>query len=267
MKYAYVLAAIGLLACADLQAQRDSQKRGTPSTMGRKRNAAPPAQYKLSQFEGRWQEVSRQTSKDKSEMKVTDTIYFRFLPNGTVETTEGKSVTVTGGSSIDPGDYLNTSVNEYKVVSLSENSMTLDDQVGTLHQFERRSSFAFENPATINYTIGDTSAGKVEVNAANMLRNWFVYRRGANPGAIASTTPVIRNLKLTDEGKDGSFNGVIEFATSGKVSTEPCTFKVVGGDVAIRSTTQTWNTKIYKADGKELMIGKKGELVYYLKPY
>lgn len=266
MKHAYVLIAIVLLTgAAELQAQQ-GQKKATPSTIGRKRNAAPPARFKTSQLEGRWQEVSRSTSKDQQAMRLTDTIYLRFLANGTAETTEGQSATITGTTSIEPGDYLGTSANDYKIVSLTGNTMVLDNLNGVLHQFERRESFAFESPVTYNYTIGDTSAGKVEVNAANMIRNWFVYRRAASPGAIGNSTPVIRNLKLVSEQK-GTYKGEIEFALSGKVFTEPCTFSVSGTDVTIKAATQNWNTKIYKADGKEMILGKKGELVYYLKPY
>jgi hypothetical protein len=265
MKYAYVLIVMGLMACADLQAQ-PGQKRASHSTLGRKRNNLPPSQYKIAQFDGRWQEVSRQGSKDKQPVSVTDTMYLNFLSNGTVEVTEGKSATITGGTTIEPGDYLNTSVNDYKIISISSNEMVLDDLNGSLRRFEKRQAFAFENPATYNHTIGDTSAGKIEITAANMIRNWFVYRRGANPGAVANSTPVIRNLKLSKE-QGGVYNGEIEFAISGKVITEPCTFSVSGNDVTIKATTQNWNTKIYKADGKEMMLGKKGELVYYLKPF
>lgn len=266
MKYIFILA-FAILAAAPigLMAQKSKNKKATPSTIGRKVNELPDQRYKLSMLDGRWQEVSRQRSTDKGALRIEDTIYIRFIPNGTAETTQGGSATITGTTSIGRNDYMSTSANDWRIVSLTDDKMTLDNLDGILHNFERTIEFAFERNHNIFYTIGDTSAQKVDISAASLVANWFVYRRGAAPGSVSGTASIIRNLKITSGDKD-NYTGEIEYSIGPKVTTEPCTLSFSGRDLQIKSTTQTWNTKVFKADGKELMMGKKGELIYYFKP-
>jgi hypothetical protein len=56
------------------------------------------------------------------------------------------------------------------------------------------------------------------------------------------------------------------FYNSEKLETLPCTIKLSGEAMQITTEKNTWNFKVYKADGNDLVFGD-GSLMYYAKRF
>jgi len=265
MKYITILLSAALLfAGIGAQAQEGSGRHlGRPNP--KQKGPAQPSKYKIEQFDGRWQETSRQDSKTKAPVNIEDTFYIRFYDGTRADTKQGSSVVVTGYAEVSKDDYVTTSASDFKIVSLSANEMVLDDEAGDLHTFTKTDKFAYEAVITPPVAAPDTATAVVDLSPAAFTKNWFAYRRGANPGVITNQTYIIRELKITGNTGDNNYKGEIQYSHTGAATVKPCTITISGNTATITTDVNTWNVTVYKCDGQELILGKKGELVYYFK--
>ena len=234
--------------------------------VSRVKKPAKVSQYKMEQFDGRWQENNRINSKTKEAVAYSDTIYIRFYDSTKADTKEGNSVVITGSASIDRNDDITTSARDFHIVTVAENEITLDDMDGFLHRFIRKDTFSYEMVSTPLAPTAEETNALIDISPSTLNKNWFAYRRGSNPGFIKPETPLIRNLLIKEKATDDSYKGDIEFSIRGVAETKSCTLNFKGYNLTITSEDKTWNGEIYKCDGKELVFGKKGELVYYFRP-
>ena len=229
------------------------------NTIGKK------GKYSMDQFIGRWQETARMKSSTKERVDVVDTFYLHFYKNNTADTKEGNSLVITGSSEVFTDGYITTSATDFKIVSVSPDEIVLDDMMGYQHTLNRTNRFAYE---VINHPPGpllDIADNKVDLSSSLLIKNWFAYRRAANPGSVKPETPLIRNLRIKEKSSDNTYKGEVEFARNGIAYVQPCTLVFADKTVSIETEGATWNIRVYKADGKEMILGKKGELVYYFK--
>ena len=61
------------------------------------------------------------------------------------------------------------------------------------------------------------------------------------------------------------FTGEVEFAQHGKAFIQTCTLVFANNMVTISAVVNTWHLEVFKADGKEMILGKKDGLVYYFQ--
>ena len=219
----------------------------------------------MNQFIGRWQETGRAKIKTKEKVEISDTFYIHFYKENKADTKQGNSVVITGTSELFTDDYITTSANDFKIVSVALDMIVLDDNVGYEHSLSRTNLFAYEVSMSAAVADPDTVVKKIDLTAASLIKDWFAYKRDANPGVVKSETPLIRNLRIQEKVTDNSYKGEIEYARFGKAIVQPCTLTFTGNQVSIVAEGNTWNIEIYKVDGKEMIMGKKGELVYYFK--
>jgi len=262
MKYIVLLITVGL--AFSIQPAEAQVKKPAATTIGRKRTQGKPPQFKVEALLGKWQETARKNANAKMDEYVHDTLYLDFAGGTTVHTQEGNSAIITGTAEIGNDDILSTSANDYKIISLDEKQLVLDDLNGHLRYLDKKTAFYGTGVPINNTPVGDLSSKVVELNDANLIRNWFAYRRAAAPGAIKPGSPVIRNLKILKK-EGNNYSGVVDFAQNGALVSEPATLVFTGNQLTLNSATQKWNMTVYTADGKELMMGTKGELVYYFK--
>ena len=223
------------------------------------------SQYKMAQFDGRWQEISRINSKTKEAVSFSDTIYIRFYDSTKADTKEGNSVVITGSASIDRNDDITTSARDFHIVSVAANEIVLDDMDGFVHSFIRKDIFSYELAVPSAAGVLDPEKIVIEITEANLIKNWFVYRRGANPGFIKSETPVIKGLVIKEKVSETVYMGDIEFSVRGVAVTKACVLTFKHYNLTITTEANSWTGDVYKADGQELIYGKKGELVYYFR--
>jgi hypothetical protein len=263
MKYLHVLPIVILLFLINSAAAQ--QPRLAIHSYASRPDSLRKGKYKMDQFIGRWQETARIKNKTKEKVEFTDTLYIRFYNDNKAETKEGNSLVITGSSELFNDDYITTSASDFKVLSVTPNQVILDDMVGYLHSMSRTTHFAYEDLSSPPISDSVIKKNTIDLSGPSLLRNWFAYRRGANPGFVTSETPLIRKLKILEKLSEGSFRGEIEFARFGQAVTQPCTLVFTGTSLSIITEGHTWNVEVYKADGQEMVLGKKGELVYYLK--
>ena len=228
-------------------------------------NGKQQPKYTMAQFEGRWQETARMNAKTKAMADFSDTLYILFYNNGKADTKQGNSVVITGTTELFRDDYITTSANDFKILSVAPDEIMLDDLTGSLRKLARTRQFAYEVITAPPVAIVDTTKDIIDLTPASLLKNWFAYRRSAAPGFLKPETPLIRKLKITEKLNDNNYKAEIEFGQSGQAYVQPCTLSFNENNITIVTENNNWNLEIYKSDGQEMIMGKKGELVYYFK--
>ena len=221
--------------------------------------------YTMAQFIGRWQETERMKIKTWERVEVIDTFYIRFYDENKADTKQGNSVVITGSTELFRDDYITTSANDFKIVSVSADHLLLDDNSGYLHSMSRKSIFDYEIILAPPVIAPDTTKAVIDLSAASLLKDWFAYKRSAQPGFVKSETALMRNLKIREKLSDSSYKGEIEYAQYGKAVVQTCVFYFTGNKLSIIAEDNSWNIEMYKANGEEMIMGKKGELLYYFK--
>jgi len=220
--------------------------------------------YSMDQFIGRWQEMGRLKTSTKERAEVVDTFYLHFYKNNTADTKEGSnSLVITGSSEVFSDDYVTTSAADFKIISVAPNVIVLDDMTGYQHTFIRTSRFAYKAGTTPPSAAPDIVNNTVDLTPSSLIKNWFAYRRAANPGFVKPETPLLRNLRIKEKTSDNNYKAEVEFARNGMAYVQPCTLVFSDKTLAIDTEGAKWNVQVYKADGKEMILGTKGELVYY----
>ena len=260
MKYTFVLS-IMLFLAYKITAQQRIVIRSYGDTSGKVKKG----KYKMKQFTGRWQETEKTNSKTKETVAVTDTFYIRFYENGTADTKQGNSVVITGTTELFVDDYITTSANDFKIISVTPNIIVLDDLVGFHHRFTKTNLFAYEVKKDPPKPVADTAKPIIDLSGASLIKNWFAYKREATPGFIKSETFMISKLNIREKQGENYFAGEIEFAQYGKALVQTCTVGFANNMVTISAAANTWHLEVFKADGKEMILGKKDELVYYFQ--
>lgn len=261
MRYIFIL----LIACFLANAVTAQQERLVVHSYSKNPGNIKKGKYTMNQFIGRWQETARMSSKTKELAALSDTFYIHFYDNGKADTKQGNSVVITGTSELFVDDYITTSANDFKIISATPATIVLDDMSGYLHNMSRVKQFAYEVSVSPPVAVEDTSKAMIDLSATSLIKDWFAYRRAAGPGVINSATALIRNLRIKGKTSDNNFKGEIEYARFGKAIIEPCKLIVTGNMLSIVADGNTWNIEVYKADGKEMILGKTGDLVYYFK--
>lgn len=259
MKYAFPLLA-AVFSCTVLTTAAQQPGMTIKSYAGNKK-ADKKQKYTLAQFDGRWQEKSRTSGSETEAIPADDTLYIRFYNGDKTTTKQGRSVVITGSAEIFKDEYITTSANDFKIKKADKNEISLDDNMGVIHVFERKAMFAYEMEGPP--PPPPLADEKYTIDLAYLKTDWYAYRRGANPGFVKSETPVIKKLNLTEKTGDNTYKGEVQYARYGKAIVEPCTLTVNDGKIVLEAAGNTWNMELYKCDAKELVMGKKGELVYY----
>jgi hypothetical protein len=131
---AIVLLAAMLVSIHAAQAQRVKRKNTSPIDVS-KEKTAQQATFSLPQLTGKWIEVQR--AENGSPIDFADSIWLYFPEPGKALTRAGKSVTMSGEASIEPGNLLIAAGDAYKIISLSDSLLVLDNQEGLLHRFKK----------------------------------------------------------------------------------------------------------------------------------
>jgi hypothetical protein len=222
--------------------------------------------YKMDQLIGRWQETEKLTSKTKEKVAVIDTFYIRFYKNGTADTKQGNSLVITGTSELFADDYITTSANDFKLIAVTPEKMVLDDLRGFQHNFSKKDTFGYEiKQVPPPKPVADTVKPIIDLSAASLIKNWFVYKTDAIPGFAKPETALIRKLKILGKQSENNFKGEIEFVQFGKGKLQACTLVFAGNMLSIFAEGNSWDLDVFKADGSEMILGRIDKLVYYFQ--
>lgn len=261
MKFVYIFFTL-LIFTSSLTAQ---QPRLAIRSYATKAAGEKTGKYTMEQFLGRWQETDRVNTKTMGKATVTDTFFIHFYAEGKATTKQGNSVEITGSSELFTDGYITTSANDFKIISVTYDKIVLDDLTGFQHLFSKTNLFNYEVLEPLPVAVVDTAGAIIDLSSMVLIKDWFAYKRDATPGFVTSSTPVIRNLRIQKKVSESSYSGVIEYALFGKANVEACRLNFKNSMLLLTAPGNTWNIDVYKSDGKEMILGKKGELVYYFK--
>lgn len=267
MQKIILLLAVSVFISFQSTAQRVKRRGVTPVNVGNNNTASTKFtySYKLEQFKGRWQEVNR-TYKNKQPASITDTVFIYFKDENKVETRDGSKTYIKGEAMLEaPGNILVVAADIYTIVSVSENEIVLDDQDQFIHTLKKVDQFWVE---TLGKTPVATEAyeNPITPSVNNLIGNWNIYRRQSKPGAVATNTLLIKNIKIVSATDANSATGEVSFYNNDKSDTQPCTITITGTSMLIKTEKNNWSFPVYKADGKELVFGEKEKLLYFAKP-
>ncbi len=259
--YCLFLVFICLLVSQQISAQYKRQ--GSRPAVVNKTVPTQQPNYKIEQFFGKWQEISR-TGKQKSKAAITDTLLMQVTEPDRVETREGTKNIIKGNISIEPGDILVVAADVYKIISVTEKQLVLDDQEGLIHTFAKKDFFAYETFGKNTITT-EQYEKPVSFTLAAIQGKWFIYKKEAKPGVIAQETLLIKEIKINPAAGESS-TGEITFYNYSKTETQPCTVSIKNNHVIINADGHEWKCLVYKISATEWIFGNHDELMYHAKP-
>jgi hypothetical protein len=218
--------------------------------------------FKRDDLNGKWQETMRRV-KDGDQVEFTDTLMLTINKDaGEVKSDNSSAMSMKGSVEFEDPDNLVVAGDPFTIKTVSKNSLVLQDEK-FIRKMERRSSFAFEHYGKPKIEA-ETFDSAVAVSSENIKGKWMVYRRKAPPSNAQVNPPLIKSIDIVKV--DGNVaTGEIVYYTSEKSESVPCTVILGEGSMSIKSSKYTWDLLTYKADGKEFVFGKAGEIVYYAR--
>ncbi len=255
-----------LFTAGNAQQQRIKRRGVTPVTTNSGISKNETFHFKLEDFYGKWQEVSR-THKNNNIVSITDTIYLFFKDDNKVETRDGSKTIIKGEAAIyPPGNILIAAADSYIIISKTGELLVLDDGETFIHTFKKVNQFWSETVGKVAVSQ-DVFETAIHPSMSNLKGNWGVYRRQAAPGAVDAKTLLIKNLKITSTDSEQKGYGEVTFYNSDKSETMPCVITIQDTAVEIKAGVNQWTFPVYKADGKEFVFGTIGKLLYFAKSF
>jgi hypothetical protein len=220
----------------------------------------------IEQLQGKWQEVKRVLVNQTESLAFTDSLLIRFSQNKVeIKDVTSMRMTMKGLAEIAAPNILIAAGDEFTVKSVTKDHLIISDGefVRTL---EKRDQYAYESYGKNGISI-DSMNTPISFDPKNITGKWYVYRRQANAGAVAGDAFVIKSLEIFNSDRQGSATGKVAFYQGGQTTAEDCKIVYNTTGILVITDTHTWDFNLYKADGKDLVIGEKDQLLYYAKHY
>ena len=202
-----------------------------------------------------------------------DTVYMRMSKDSAMYRPGISSRPMLGYVDITEGDNLNISQNDFQVKTVSANELVLIENKDILHTLSRiNDSFAFERIKEFCpdcKTDPEAGAMAIDLQATSLIHKWSGYKTEANAGFIKPEMAIIRQLDINQSVGPMKYTGKVQFDKSNKRTTQDCTIEFSEDKnsmvtrVSIQTAGEAWNTEVFKADGKQMIMGKKTDGVRY----
>lgn len=230
-------------------------------TMIKKTTVIQPS-YNIQQITGKWQETKRTAISTNTKVAFSDTLQLNFNKRDSVIVRDGISMSQKGYAAVDGANKLQVAGNTYTIVSLSKNTLVINDGE-FIRELQKRKMFYYETLGRI-IVPKENLSDPVTIDVKKVMGKWDVYRTQASPGA-AEDSAIIKHLSFLQLNDDGSVSGEVTF-TKAK-NTESLPFKAIfeKGILQLQTLKHSWSIYTYKADGKEFVFGQQGGLVYFAK--
>lgn len=212
-------------------------------------------------FYGSWQEISRKNGKGGSALSIGagDTIYLRFSKDSAMHLPGTDFLPMFGSYDFMEPDKLNIATNDFKVISIGNEEMILDNNMNTISHFVKTNT-----PFYWEVNKGSVPVEAIDLSPDLLIKNWYVNRIA--PAAASEMPNSITSLNIKEKNSENSFAGNISFGkwSENKFTTEPCTLLFDKNQLTIKAASFSWTGQIYKANGDSIKFGQQG-LMYYFK--
>lgn len=220
--------------------------------------------YTINQLTGKWQETSRRKRNNNSPEDFTDTLFYDFSGTNDVFTKDGVNMSLKGKASIGAGNELVAAADVYQIRSISNDQVVLDDREKYIHTFSRKQIFWYETFPT-QTVVQASFTSPIKARSADLIGNWMVYRRDAEPGELANTSYLIKALNISRANGENLY-GPVTFFHADKTDSLPGVLTIAGEKLNITTDTHSWQFNVYKANGTELVFGNSS-IKYYCKQF
>ncbi len=251
------------LSCLPFVSSAQKVKRkGEPVKRELKREEA--ARYQISQLNGKWQEIKRESVESKKSVDFTDSLVMIFRDNSvTIKDITSMRMTMNGEAEIETPDMLYAAGDEYRILFLDAQKLIIRDDSIT-RELEKRETLSYEQYGK-DLIRKDSITEPVITDMHTLKGNWFIYNRKAEPGTVGGNTALLKSLEINTVNDDGIAFGKVQYYVSGITKSADCQLVTQQGKIKIITERDSWTFSIYKADGKEFIFGEKGKLVYFAK--
>jgi hypothetical protein len=128
----------GLIIFTSIDAQKVKRKGVDPIDVSKSKNTKSNIPvFTIDQLLGKWQEVAR-VEKPNTQVSFTDTIFLHFTALDAVTTKQGNQLTYKGNAEIaTPGNILLAAADVYTILSISADTVVLDNQENFIHTLKK----------------------------------------------------------------------------------------------------------------------------------
>ena len=207
--------------------------------------------------QGKWQEVSRIPVGGNAPISYTDTMFITVTDREAV-VKQGNQMTMKGDAKVQ--DKMFTAAADlFEIVNLRTDEMTLKDE-DNVRKMKRMDSYYFEGFGKDSVHT-EQFVESADFPVQQFYGTWTIYRKKAEPGK-ATLSPVLEIIKIDRiDGINGT--GTVTFHKGASSETADATFEFGNRQLKIVSPSATWQLDTYKADGKELVLGEKENILYF----
>lgn len=133
---------------------------------------------------------------------------------------------------------------------------------------ENETMYYFKKNENITPPGVDTGTSLIDLSPVSLISNWRVYNAEALPGFIKPESGILRGLNIINRLSNMKYNGKVVFDRFGTRLMQECSMQFSvdvnkSAWVFIETKDYSWNLEIFKADGKEIIIGKKSDGIRY----
>jgi hypothetical protein len=221
--------------------------------------SSPKSAYRPEQFYGKWLETGRVNVIDNSPLTISndDIMYMNITKDSAIYYEGNNAVPQPGIMEIKDGDHLYMPAQDFKIISVTNQSIVLFDLEKKNHILTRS-----DKPFPVKAANSFCSNCAVDLSSAMLINNWFA--KGISPKLASMQKNAIASMKIISKKDENIFLGEISFGNwnDNNPVTEPCTFSFSGHNLSIEAKTFSWKGLVYQSDGKTLIFGKTGEIMY-----
>ncbi len=211
----------------------------------------------------RWKETQRLQDKDKKEIAYTDTLFLTY--------SGGEDIGIRKGGFVYNGKIIKNKLSlgylEFDVLSKKEDEITLAAD-GNIHIFTRVLLDKSAADAYVKLKENELPTTVISAIDQDLLKGeWEAYRRVSRNGPMSQTDfkLLIKKAVFFDESQGGKLG--LLYSTS----PEDCLYAVTaieGGTLATQTGAgETVALKVFKADGKELIIEDQHGVLYFMRKF
>lgn len=226
------------------------------------RQQQPPksaSTFTKAQFKGNWVETER-LDYNKNVFKITpfDSIYLHFTQDSAIFLTGIRQFPMYSTFFLTHGNNLNISKKDFKVISLSDQNLVLDDYNNAIHTFSfTLTPFSFETKQVV---VKD-----IDLTPGSLIKNWFVYSL-STPINVENDN-ALSTLNILKKDSENNYSGTVEYGDWNKNMYKKTPCRIIFSDNNLRIESDEFNLagKVFKANGDTIIFGKAKNLVYCLK--
>ncbi|MBL0057136.1 MAG: hypothetical protein IPP31_13345 [Chitinophagaceae bacterium] len=133
---------------------------------------------------------------------------------------------------------------------------------------EKEIMYYFKKQVAATTPAVDPGNNMIDLRPESVKHNWSGFNPEAAPGFIKPEMGILRELNLRESAGNMKYKGTVLFDRLNKRQRQDCTIEFSGDAktsprIKIITEGYSWDIELFKADGKELIMGRKTDGIRY----